>query len=160
MKIYEIDEQIEKILASAVDENGEVDPAAFEQIEALQMERDRKAENLACVVKNHRAAAEAIKAEIKALTARAKNEDSEADRAAEYLRFVLKGERISTSRASVSYRTDQSVEISEDFWFGVRDEFVRYKDPEPNKAAIKAAIKAGEVVPGACLVSKTSMIVK
>ena len=160
MKIYEIDAQIEEILASAVDENGEVDPDAMAQLEALQMERDSKTENLACVVKNHRATAEAIKAEIKALTQRAKDEEAQADRAAEYLRFILKGERISTGKVFVSYRTTQSVEISDDFWFGAKDEFLRYADPEPNKAAIKAAIKAGEVVPGACLISKTSMIVK
>ena len=160
MNVYEIDSRIEEILANAVDENGEINPEALEQLEALQMEREQKAENCALAYKNHKANAKAIEDEIKVLTKRMKSEEKQAESAGGYLRIILNGEKMKTARVSVSYRETQAVEITDTFWFAARDEFVRMKDPEPNKTAIMAALKSGETVPGARLVSKTSMIVK
>jgi hypothetical protein len=53
------------------------------------------------------------------------------------------------------------VEVSTAFFTDESNErFLRYKDPEADKTAIKNALKAGETVPGAELVSKTNMILK
>ena len=60
MNIYQIDQQIQAIIENA-DENGEVDG---ELLEALQMARDTKIENLALAWKNLQAEAKAIKEEI------------------------------------------------------------------------------------------------
>lgn len=160
MTIYEIDAEVQRILDSAVDENGEVNPEALEQLEALQMERERKVENLALAYKNAKSMAAAIKAEEEALAKRRKAEENSAERTRKYLDFVLGGESFKTSRVSVSHKTTQAVETDETFMLGAASEYLRYKDPEPNKTAIMAALKAGINVPGAKLVTRTSTIVK
>lgn len=160
MNVYEIDSRIEEILANAVDENGEINPEALEQLEALQMEREQKAENCALAYKNHKANAKAIEDEIKVLTKRMKAEERQAESAGGYLKIILNGEKMKTARVSVSYRESQAVEITDTFWIAASDEFIRVKDPEPNRIAITAALKAGETVPGARLVNRTSMIIK
>ena len=40
------------------------------------------------------------------------------------------------------------------------DTFKKYKDPEPDKTAIKEAIKNGENVPGAEIVESTSLVIR
>ena len=40
------------------------------------------------------------------------------------------------------------------------ESFLRYKEPEADKTAIKEAIKAGQKVAGATLVPSTSVIIK
>ena len=64
MNLFEIDEAIEKAFALAVDpETGEVDEERMVLLEALHMERDKKIENIACLIKNLKADAAALKAE-------------------------------------------------------------------------------------------------
>lgn len=160
MTIYEIDAEIQRILDSAVDENGEVNPDAWAQLESLQMEREQKAENCALAAKNHRAAAKAIKAEIETLTQRMKAEENQADRAGEYLKFILGGQKLKTPKVSVIFRETQSVDLDADFIATAPTEYLRFKDPEPNKKMIMELLKAGEKIPGAKLVTKTSMVIK
>ena len=160
MTIYEIDSRIEEILANAVDENGEVNEEALAQLESLQMEREQKAENCALAYKNHRANAKAIKDEIDILTKRMKAEENQADRAGEYLKFILGGEKMKTAKCSVSYRETQSVDLDDSFMITAPTEFLRFREPEPNKKMIMEVLKSGQHVPGAKLVTKTSMIIK
>ena len=160
MNVYEIDSRIEEILANAVDENGEINPEALEQLEALQMKREQKAENCALAYKNHKANAKAIEDEIKVLTKRMKSEERQAESAGDYLQKILNGEKLKTSRVAVSYRESQSVDLEDGFMITAPTEYLRFKDPEPNKKLIMELLKKGEKVPGARLVSRTSMIIK
>lgn len=163
MTIYEIDQQIQTLIDTSVDsETGELlfDP---ETLEALQMERDKKVENLALAYKNMQAEVKAIKDEETNLAQRRKALEAKADRAKEYLEYVLAGEKFKTARVVVGYRKSTKLELADGFteWAAKNaPDFLRYKDPEPDKAAITAAIKNGAKVQGAALVENTTITVK
>ena len=170
MKIYEIDAEIERLLSESVDEEtGEllIDP---EKLDALQMERDRKVENLALVYKNLLAEADAIQAEadilkkeVAALEGRVKTTKNAAKKAANYLMYVLKGEKFKTAKVSVSYGTSQSVKIDDGFveWAMVNaPDYLRYKLPEADRVAIKKAIESGEEIFGCSIVNNDTIKIR
>lgn len=162
MKIYEIDKEIEALLSEVDEETGEIlfDP---EKIEALQMERDRKVENLALAVKNLTAEATAIKTERDALYERQKQTEREADRAKKYLEYVLHGDPFKTSRVAVSYRSSSRLEVDEGFiaWAKRKAKnLLTIKEPEPNKTAIKEMLKRNEKVPHVQIVTVQNMQIK
>ena len=158
--LYELDALIESLLEQEDPETGEL-LCDMEQLDAVLMERDAKLENIALYIKNKTAEAEMIKAEKLALEKRQKAANNKAERAKAFLDEYLKGEKFSTAKVAVSYRKSEQVEVSMAFFTDESNErFLRFKDPEADKTAIKAALKAGETVPGAEIVSKTNMILK
>ena len=163
MTIYDIDKQIAALLEAGVDdETGEV-LIDTDALEALQMERDTKVENLALAYKNMQAEAKAIKAEEEALAERRKATEAKAERAREYLDFVLAGEKFSTPRVAVSYRKSKKLKLADGFVSWAMEhapDYLRYKDPEADKTNITAAIKNGVFIPGAELVESQSMTIK
>lgn len=160
MRLWEIDKAIEDLVSKVDPETGE---ATFdlEELDALQLQREQKIENLALVIKNYLAEANAIKEEEKNLAARRKATENAAERAKAYLEHVLNGETFKSPKAVVSYRTSQKVEVGEDFfaWAGA-SQYLRVKDPEPDKTALKAAIKEGADIPGVTLEESRSMQIK
>ena len=163
MTIYEIDQQIAAILDGGIDEEtGELIVDA-EALEALQIERDAKVENLALAVKNMVAEAKAIKAEEDALAQRRRQTEAKADRAKKYLDYVLGGEKFKSARVAVGYRKSTKLELAPGFVEWAMEhapDYLRYKDPEPDKTAITAAIKGGTMVPGADLTENVSITIK
>ena len=163
MKIYEIDKEIEALLNEAVDpETGEL-TVDTDKLEALQMERDRKVENLALAVKNLTAEAAAIKAERDALYDRQRAAEKGAARAKQYLEFVLAGDSFKTAKVAVSYRSSQRLEVDEGFiaWAKRRaKDLLLVKEPEPNKTAIKELLKKNGKVPHAQIVTVQNMQIK
>jgi len=161
LKLYEINAALEALLEQVDEETGEL-TCDMEQLEALSLERDEKLEGLALSTKNDRAEAEAIYAEIDNLSKRARALKNRAERKSEFLERMLNGEKFQTPRVAITYRTSQAVELTPEFleWAITQDKFLRYKDPEPDKTAIKAALKAGETVPGAEIVTRSNMSIK
>ena len=162
MTLYEINAELEKLIANSIDpETGElmIDP---EQIDALNMARDEKIEQTALYIKNLKAEADAIKTEIDNLKARHDAAKNKAERLTAYIKDLLAGEKFQTAKVAISYRSTASVEINPDVFFAraANGKYFRVKDPEADKKAIAAAIKAGETIEGAELVSKTSMTIK
>lgn len=162
MKIYEIDNEIESLLNEIDEETGEIlfDP---EKLDALQMERDRKVENLALAVKNLTAEAAAIKAEKDALYERQKATERDAERAKKYLEFVLRGEKFETARVAVSYRSSSRLEVDEGFiaWAKRKAKsLLTIREPEPNKTAIKEMLKKGEKVQHVQMLTVQNMQIK
>lgn len=162
-KLYEIDKQIEDLILNSVDpETGElvIDP---EQMAALQMEREQKVENIALYYKDMLAEADMIKAEIDALSARMKAAKGKAESLKKYLEYALNGEKFSTPKVACSFRSTEAVEVEPAFYQWAMehgDQYLRYKEPEPDKTAIKAAIKAGTEIPFAAIVKKQSLNIK
>lgn len=153
MRLYEIDEAI---LGCIDTETGEViDP---ERLTALQMERTEKIEGVALWIKDIKAEIEAVKAEKNAFADRQKSLERKLDSVTEWLKNTLDGQKFSTSKAVVSFRHTESVKVED--VFKLNENFLRYSDPTPDKAAIKKALKAGETVEGAELVESVSMTVK
>ena len=159
MTIYEIDNEI----MNCVDmETGEV--IDTDKLNDLQMERDAKIENVACWIKELKAEAEAIKNEKQALTERKRVAENKAESLKNWLAYALNGKKFNTSKCSVSYRNSESVEVTEEGLEALmrdHEDLLTYKAPEPNKKAIKDAIKNdGLTVAGVQLLQKTSTIIK
>lgn len=153
MKLFEIDEAIMNCLDA---ETGEIIDA--EQLDKLQMERDAKIENVALWIKDLKAEVEALKAEKMAFAERQKVAENKMESLKKWLVYALDGEKFKTTRASVTFRATEAVEIPD--IYKVDENFLKYKEPEADKTAIKKAIKAGQEVAGATLVKNTSVIIK
>ena len=158
MKLYEI----ENAILDCIDlETGEV--IDTERLDALQMERDAKIENVALWIKDLKAEAEAIKAEKMALAERQRVAENKAESLKKWLAYALDGQKFSTAKCAVSFRKTEKVEISDVGMIRLmkeHDELLTYRDPEPNKTAIKQALKDGLTVQGVQLVQNTSTIIK
>lgn len=153
MTLYEIDQQ----LLNCIDlETGEIIDA--DKLTALQMERDEKIENVALWIKDLKAEIDALKAEKQAFADRQKSAERTLESLNKWLTEALAGEKFKTTKVAVSFRKTKSVQINN--IFDIDDSFLRYKDPEPDKKAIKDAIEAGQAVKGAQLVENTSISVK
>lgn len=163
MTLYEIDSAI---MACVDPETGEViDPDA---LTALQMEREKKLENVALWVKDLRAEADAISNEIKALTSRKKAAENKAERLKEWLGEALAGEIFKTSKVRVSYIhstrlnviDEQSVVNYIETHYQEPEQFLKITLPEIRKDAVKAEIKGGAEIPGASIEATESVVIK
>lgn len=151
--LYDIDTRLYSLLD---EETGEItDIEAFEKI---QLERDEKIENIALWVKNLKADVEALKAEKLTFAERQKAAEKKIDSLKHLLSDALGGQNFKTSRVALSFR--KSTEVQIDDIDELSDKYLRYKDPEPDKAAIKAAINEGKEIAGAKLVSKINLQIK
>lgn len=158
MTIYEINEQI----LNCIDlETGEI--VDIDKLNELELERDAKIENVACWIKELKAEAEAIKAEKQTLAERQKVAENKAESLKKWLAYALDGQKFKTSKCSISYRKSESVEVTEEGLNNLmqeHNELLTYKAPEPNKKAIKDALKDGLNVEGVQLVQNVSTIIK
>ena len=84
--------------------------------------------------------------------------ENKANSLKKYLAYALDGKAFKTTRASVTFRKSQAVEIAD--IYKLDENYLRYKEPEADKTAIKEALKAGKTVAGATLVENTSVIIK
>lgn len=162
MKLYEINEQLESLLmldsGNYVDlTTGEV--LTKEAVDDLQMEREAKIENCLLFVKNMNAEAEMIKAEIDNLTARMKVCKNKAEWCKNYVANELAGEKFKTAKVSVTYRKSEAVEL-QGLIIDVPNQYLKFKEAELDKTAVKKAIKAGEEVPGCVLVERQNIVIK
>ena len=158
MTIYEIDQAIMKCVDL---ETGEI--IDTEQLDKLQMERDTKLENVACWIKDLKAEAEALKNEKQALAERQRVAENKAESLKKWLAYALQGEKFNTTKCAISFRKTEAVEVTDEGLENLmkeHDELLTYKAPEPNKTAIKQAIKDGLSVAGVQLVQNTSTIIK
>ena len=143
MTIYEITDEIMKCFDP---ETGEI--FDIEKLEKLEMARDQKISNIACLIKNKRAEAEAIKAEKLALEKRQKTAENEVERLKGWLARILNGEKFSDNRCSIGWRRSEKVAFDEGFDFGKLPEHMKKITVEPKKTEIKDFLKAGGSVDG------------
>ena len=165
MNIYEIDKRIQACLDMDVEELVDMETGEILSLEALQMEREQKLENVACYIKNLTADADALKAEKDALAKREQAARKKIESLKKYLTDNLRGEKLTTTRAAISFRKSEAVEFVNPDLFVVwasenRNSLLTYKQPEPNKTAIKQYLKAGGELPGAALVERLNVAIK
>lgn len=152
--LYEIESEI----LNCIDlETGEIiDP---ERLEALQMERGRKIENVALWVKNLKADLAAYKAEKEAFAERERQAKAKIESLSKWLTTALDGQKFSTSKVAVSFRKSEAVEIVDET--KIPKKFIRKKiETAPDKTAIKEAIKNGLKVRGAALIENQNISIK
>ena len=158
MTIYEIDQAIMRCVDL---ETGEI--IDTEKLDKLQMEKEKKLENVACWIKDLKAEAEALKNEKQALAERQRVAENKAESLKKWLAYALQGEKFKTPKCAISFRKSEAVEVTDEGLNNLmkeHDELLTYKAPEPNKTAIKQAIKDGLNVAGVQLVQNTSTIIK
>ena len=160
MTLYDIDNRLQELVDP---ETGEI--ADYEAFEALDMERNRKLENMACWIKNMKADVDGIAAEVKALQARKTAIAKRAERIAGYLREALAGQKFETPKCSITYRNSTAVVIGDSATVveyleshGHTD-CVTYAEPKIDKNELKKLLNDGEV-PGASLEKRQNMQIK
>lgn len=163
MKLFDIDERLAACVK--LDESRVVDTESgeiidLEAIAALEMERDKKIENLGCWYKNLLADAEALKAQKNAFAEREKAAKAKAESLKGFLGRYLNGKKFETAKVAMSFRKSEAVEFDAKCIGDVPEEFLKFKDPELDKVAVKKAIKAGETVPGCELVTRQNLQIK
>lgn len=163
MKLFDIDERLAACVK--LDESRVVDTESgeiidLEAIAALEMERDKKIENLGCWYKNLLADAEALKAQKNVFAEREKAAKAKAESLRGFLGRYLNGKKFETAKVAMSFRKSEAVEFDAKCIGDVPEEFLKFKDPELDKVAVKKAIKAGETVPGCELVQRQNLQIK
>ena len=167
MRLYEIAQEYEAFIAAV--EAGEIpEEAVADTLESITSMIEEKADNIACLIKNTMAEAEAIKAEEKALAERRKQKENLVDRLKTYLADTLTGAgyaKLETARNKLTFRKSESVAVEDEGAFiewarKGRDDLLTYKEPTLNKTAIKKALAAGEQIAGARIESKINLQLK
>ena len=153
MNLYEIDNEIIDLVD---DETGEI--IDINRFDELSMERDAKVENICLWIKNLKAEAEALKAEKDAFAARQKTVENKMNSLKNYISHYLEGTSFESTRVKVSFRKSESLEVSD--VYKIPDEFLKYKEPDVDKQALKQAIKKGLHFEGCELVEKLNIQIK
>lgn len=164
-KLYEIDQEIENLIASGIDpETGEwtLDDSA---IEALQMEREQKIENVILYYKDLSADISKIDDEMKTLADRSGRLSKTREGLKIWLSKALAGKKFSTARCEASFRKSESVEVDDIFceWAETfeQDQFINIRHSvTPNKTEIKKFLKSGGELPNCRIVEKYNISIK
>lgn len=157
MNLYEI----EKEIMSCVDmETGEI--IDCEKLDSLTMERDQKIENIALWVKNLEADAKAYKEEKDSFAQKQKAAENKAKSLKEYLSRFLAGTSYKSTKVNIGFRKSESVDVFslESLIEYGNSDYLKYKEPEADKMAIKAALKSGANIPGCILVESNNIQIK
>ena len=153
MTLYEIDQ---RIMECWDPETGEI--LDEQRLDELQMARDTKIENIALWIKNLKSDKEALKAEKESFAQRQKATENRIESLTRYLETALNGEKFKSPKVAITYRKSEQVVIAD----GTKliKQYLRYKDPEPDKTAIKEAIKAGKKIKGVTIEERMNMQIK
>ena len=161
MTLYEID----KAIAECLDlETGEI--LDLDRLNEMQIEKDKKLENVALYIKQLEAEAEAIRSEETRLAERRKVKENKVAGLKGWLTAVLDGATFETSRVRLSFRKSEKVELEDELTVleycekNNLDNCLKYKFPDISKPEIKKLLKAGEKIPGAVLVETNNLQMK
>jgi len=131
--------------------------AIIDEIDDLDIAREKKIEGAVCIYKEQGIRIDAIDLEIKRLQAEKKKAQNEQERLKAYISYATAGEKFSSLNASVSWRKSTAVVF--DDLDSIPNEYIRFV-PEVQKADIKTALKNGVPVAGARLEERTNIIIK
>lgn len=156
--LYLIDNEILELLENGFNmacidtETGEInEEKAQSYLEALQIERAVKIENIALFIKNLESDAAEIKNEEKNLKARREAKERKAQRLKDYLSSSLiasKESKFETAKVALAFKSSKAVII--DNLEKLDKSFIKEKiEYTADKTAIKKAIESGEIVNGA-----------
>ena len=162
MNLFEIDAAIQKCFVfedMVVDsETGEVLDSNY--LNDLEMERDRKIENIAKWIKNLDSDIEQLKAQKDLFAKRQKSAENKRDSLKNYLSAYLNGASWKANDNSVLVNFRRSEVVSVDESIVPKKWFIKHTDIKLDKASIKEALKNGDKIKGAELVSKQNIQIK
>lgn len=162
MKIYEIPGELRDLLdrLDADPDTGEVDGEALAAYAEYNAAAAEKLEGTACYVRELKAEADAIKAEEERLAKRRKALENKSERLKNYMMPALEamGGKVKGVMASVRIGKSQAVTVFD--LDALPDAFKRVVTKvDPDKVALKKALKAGEDIPGAALEDRHSVVI-
>ena len=167
MTLYEIATEY-KDFAEAV-ENGEIPKEAInDTLESIQALLEEKVDNIACLIKNLTADAEAIKAEEARLAERRKQKEATTERLKAYLSDMLIKSgctKLETARNKISFHKSEAVTVEDEAKFiewamNENREFLTFKAPTISKTALKKALADGQAIDGVYIESKANLQIK
>lgn len=162
MRLYEITQDIAE-LEELINNEELTEDEVTEVKSMIESVLNEKAEQIAYVIKNKESDIKAIKEEEKRLKEKRKSVEKSAERLKSYVLenlLTLDKKKIKTSVGDIAIRKSQAVEVSTDVNV-LDDRFKRVKTTvEADKAALKEAIKSGEVVDGVEIVENYSLNVR
>lgn len=151
--IYEIDQAI---LDCIDEETGEI--LDSEKLDALELERSKKVESVACWVKDISYETAALKAEKQTIDHRIKVNENKIKSLKGWLSYALDGSKFSTSKVKVTWRKSEQVKITDPAH--IDPEYLVQQAPKPDKKLIKQRLKSGWTVNGAELVENNNIQIK
>lgn len=159
--LYEIINELDEVMSAAQvdEETGEV-LVDWERLEALNLAKEQKVENIGLFILNLRAEQNALAERKKAIEKRIKSLDSKLAGLNGYLERCLNGEAFKCTDFEVKFTKSERVEITDAFFLNSFNERFYKTDVKPNKAEIKQAIKDGYFIEGAKLVECLNMNLK
>ena len=107
--LYELTDALKNFELDIDEETGEI--LNSDELDALELERDTKIENIALWVKNLLSDAEAYKREKDNFYSKEKAAKNKAERLKGYLEYVLAGDKFKSDRVTISYRKSESLNI-------------------------------------------------
>jgi hypothetical protein len=153
MNLFEIDAEI----LNCVDvETGEI--FDIDKFEELEMTRDAKIENICLWIKNLKAEAEALKAEKDAFYARQKAAENKMESLKQYISTYLEGSPFKSTKVQVSFRKSEVLDIEEGA--AIPDEYLKFKEPDVDKTALKKAVKEGLSLVGVSVIERQNIQIK
>ena len=162
ISFYHLDCEIrhvtQRMHAEADPETGAVPDEVWQRLDDLAAEGEARLVELACVLKEQRAEAEAVKAEAKHLRDRAAKIDAMCERLEAVLEDRVGEDGISDPRVTARWRTSKSVEVTVDP--KQLPELYQRVKIEADKVGLRKALDAGAEIPGADVVTDRHLIVK
>ena len=158
MKLYEINEEIEKLLDMQWEENLS-DEDIKDTLDSLLMDKHDKCVNVALAIKNYKKDIEKFKEEEERLNARRRSMTKKMDWLKNYLTSFLNGEKIDDDpRVQVYYGSSE--ELIVDNPSALPSAFLIPQDVKIDKARIKKAIKDGQNIEGVHIEKKEHIVVR
>ena len=160
MNLFEIDVNIERLADQLInEETGEINEEVMAELDELEMARDKKLENIGCLIKAKMAEAEAHDAEMRTQKMWGDSCRKEVDRLMAYAGLVLNGESFETTKVKFGWRKSTGVVIPDESL--VPEEYCLVKkERKPMRGEIKKLLKGGQEVPGCFLEERQNLQIK
>lgn len=161
MKLYEIKNEIELLINSAVEyaaeHDGELIDGFDEQLDRLELEKAEKISNIIRYIKNESGLADMLKHEEDAIKSRRQSAEKKVEWLKNYLEYTCAGQKYEDGYGKLTWRKSKSVNIYDSS--KIPEQYVRL-EPKIMKAPIKEALENGAYVDGAALIERNNPIIK
>lgn len=160
--LYDINEQYLSLLRQVEENGGEITPELEEQLAINEADHAAKLDTYGRIIANYAAEASACMDEAKRLAIKAERATKAAQRLKDTILHFLQAtdrRKVAAGLWTYTLRDSKAVEVEDDT--AIPAEYWRIKEIRtPDKQNIKAAIEAGATVPGARLVTTTSLQIR
>ena len=160
MNLFNIKQEYINLVNTIIDNNGELSPELSQALAINETELKEKAINYGYVIKSFEYENDIIDAEIKRLKALKEQKEKAIQKLKNAVSDAMNLygiEKVESPALKLSFRKSESIEISENLDKRFMIEKVTL---QPDKVAIKEAIKKGEQVDGAVLVINQNLQIK